>query len=757
MLSKVPVERLDDYFSDLRNRKQKGVYFYRINGYNQAIHDFLIRYHEAARLGGIIIEGRLNNPDNRMLDYYSEMMGMDFVFDKTFIQRSMHKWLPRMNDVQCSNVSDAVFDVLNELKQNGKNDNVLKNVYIKFMCWFYYKFERILHQLSNDKLPKILYEGSVSNYELLILNVLCIAGCDIVLLQYNGDEEYAKADPSMTVSANLNIEGMTAFPQNFSLKLIREEIMEKLDRERLYGELPQRLPCTNAWMSGKILEDIRMTEARRGNDSRFFCNCFCRMSGTEDRVTYLNELHNLYNDLISAKRNVVIVNGTIPPPTPEGISRIKRKDYQRPDQLILDLSGYLRALGNDELQRIANKAYVDILMEEAKIEGMTIPRLTKRAVYLLCWLNRYKGKLFNEWKYPKAGVFIHMGGCKNEAEVLFCRFLSRLPVDVVIFAPDLNESCCIPADELYEVRYQESLVVEQFPESQQGLRVGTAAFHAERDLDRLMYQDSGIYRNQQYDKAETITLQTTYEEIAILWEQELKYRPNFNTGNGVASVPVIYSKVSGVKNADISAYWQSVKNLITPDALVYINSSMVDASAHNPVKQFAAGFFRNGKLQRKEIKEHKSYQYSIFKESIEEYILDKIQLLIDSKIIKGTFENGTEYNIIATLLNLDKNLIRLIQKFDFTKANPKLIYIITTEYMLKAEDVILISFLNMIGFDIIFFVPTGYECFEKHLNRRCFDEHQIGEYMYDLSPPNIKNSSGTKRQSWRDKIFKRGS
>ena len=97
-------------------------------------------------------------------------------------------------------------------------------------------------------------------------------------------------------------------------------------------------------------------------------------------------------------------------------------------------------------------------------------------------------------------------------------------------------------------------------------------------------------------------------------------------------------------------------------------------------------------------------------------MLDKLQLLIDQKVIKGTFENGTEYTIIGTVLNLSKDLIRMIQKFDFTKKNPKLIYVNAGEKMLSLEDSIVVAFLNLVGFDILFFVPTGYHSLSIHLS-----------------------------------------
>lgn len=90
------------------------------------------------------------------------------------------------------------------------------------------------------------------------------------------------------------------------------------------------------------------------------------------------------------------------------------------------------------------------------------------------------------------------------------------------------------------------------------------------------------------------------------------------------------------------------------------------------------------------------------REPIQDYLLSKLQSLIEQKIIQGTFENGTEYTIISTALNLDKDILRMVQKFDFTKKNPKLIYIITGEAILSLEDTILVAFLNLVGFDIIF-------------------------------------------------------
>ena len=98
------------------------------------------------------------------------------------------------------------------------------------------------------------------------------------------------------------------------------------------------------------------------------------------------------------------------------------------------------------------------------------------------------------------------------------------------------------------------------------------------------------------------------------------------------------------------------------------------------------------------------------------------------------FLDGT---VIATALNLPKDLLRKIQKFDFTKKNPKLIYINPTEERISLEDSILTAFLSLVGFDVLFFVPTGYQCIEQHFTRPFASETQIGDYLYDLRIPDF--------------------
>ncbi|MDE6888052.1 MAG: YceG family protein [Eubacterium sp.] len=759
MFKHMEIQSLQDFFQAMDERKSAGVYFYRINGYSKEVGEFIRAYYEAARKCGVIIEGKLQNPDEKNLSYYNEIMGMVFELSIEFISVSLKKWLPRMNDHQRENVALSLYDSLFLLQKEGKTEYMLKNAYIKCMCWLYYRFERIVNQLGENTVPKILYEGTISQYELMILSILSNAGCDAVLLQYSGDAGYLKLDPPSQRSRELKLPGLQPFPPDFSLKQIREEVQEAASRQRLYGQLPKRRNCTNAWITGDAFSDLKTPAAERGQDPGLFYNCFCRINGAEDKLTYPTQLYQFQLELKNSGRKLVIVNGGLGRPSMEEIAAVKRNHYTRPDQLILDLSSNIRYPADVELQRIMVRAFVDVLLleiDDAQSGQVNLNKLTNRAVYLLCWLQRYQGRLFADWKEPDISCFILMGGCRDENEALFVSFLARLPVDVLLLCPRLEKACCLQDRLLYEVNYGESAELSVFPEENADVLVGTAAYHAERELDTLMYQDSGIYRDRQYERANTVILQTMYEEIGILWNEEVKYRPSFSTQEDAVHIPVIFAKVSGVKDGQIAQYWRSIRELVTEDTFVIRAAPFLDPTASNPMRTYAAGFYKNGRLLKDKIKAHPNYPYGYLREEIQDYILEKLKLVIDQKVIKGTFENGTEYLIIATVLNLPKEIVRLIQKFDFTKKNPKLLYIHTTEAVISLEDAILAAFLNRVGFDIVFFVPTGYQNVEKHFNRKIMEEHQIGEYLYDLRVPSLESTSFKARTKWRDLIFKRG-
>ena len=732
------IEKLHDYFSACSRRREQAVFFYRVAGYSGEVAAFLTQYDQAARTNGVVIEGRIPNPDPKQLDYLAEMMGSDFQLDAGFLTQKLTRWLPRLTGAQREAVVTAMTATLQDLQAHGKNENMLRNAYIKYMCWLYYKFERILGRLGGDELPKILYDGTVSSYELQLLVILARAGADIVLLERAGDAGYLRCDPTSQYAQLYQAPGLTPFPADFSLRQLREQGRQQAERQKLYGAPAGIAPCTNAWMKAPDVKEILTAVRARGDDPKLFYNAFVVQYGVEDKLLFPSDMVAFYQQLKREGRKVCLENGRLPPPTPEEIAAVRRRNHQTAEQLAADLAANLQYPNNQQLQTLMRQAFLDVVLEEDKAVGGNLNRLLNKAVYLVAWMKRYQKDLFQNWQAPEVGVFILFGACSGDNEALFLRLLAKLPVDVLVLLPDLNAPCVLKDPALLDLHKEHSLPMTDFPVEPSQMRVRTAAYQAEREMDSILYQNTGLYRAKQHQKAEAVTLQTMYEEIGLLWDQELKYRPGFAAEGDTVTVPVLLEKICGMKDGPILPYWLEIKKLVTPETTLVTKLPWQTGLEANPMKPYATQFLRQGRLQREKIKQHKDYPYGILRPEIQDYLLDKLQVLLDEKLIAGTYQNGTEYTIVSTILGLPKDLLRRIQNFDFTKKNPKLIIISTTEETLSLEDSILVAFLNLVGFDILFFVPTGYQSIEKYFQKPFANEHQLGPYRYDLQVPDFR-------------------
>lgn len=732
------IEKLHDYFSVCSCRREQAVFFYRVAGYSGEVAAFLTQYDQAARTNGVVIEGRIPNPDPKQLDYLAEMMGSDFQLDAGFLTQKLTRWLPRLTGAQREAVVTAMTATLQDLQAHGKNENMLRNAYIKYMCWLYYKFERILGRLGGDELPKILYDGTVSSYELQLLVILARAGADIVLLERAGDAGYLRCDPTSQYAQLYQAPGLTPFPADFSLRQLREQGRQQAERQKLYGAPAGIAPCTNAWMKAPDVKEILTAVRARGDDPKLFYNAFVVQYGVEDKLLFPSDMVAFYQQLKREGRKVCLENGRLPPPTPEEIAAVRRRNHQTAEQLAADLAANLQYPNNQQLQTLMRQAFLDVVLEEDKAVGGNLNRLLNKAAYLVAWMKRYQKDLFQNWQAPEVGVFLLFGACSGDNEALFLRLLAKLPVDVLVLLPDLNAPCVLKDPALLDLHKEHSLPMTDFPVEPSQMRVRTAAYQAEREMDSILYQNTGLYRAKQHQKAEAVTLQTMYEEIGLLWDQELKYRPGFAAEGDTVTVPVLLEKICGIKDGPILPYWLEIKKLVTPETTLVTKLPWQTGLEANPMKPYATQFLRQGRLQREKIKQHKDYPYGILRPEIQDYLLDKLQVLLDEKLIAGTYQNGTEYTIVSTILGLPKDLLRRIQNFDFTKKNPKLIIISTTEETLSLEDSILVAFLNLVGFDILFFVPTGYQSIEKYFQKPFANEHQLGPYHYDLQVPDFR-------------------
>lgn len=749
MLLHQKIKGLEDFFKRQSERKPKGVYFYRINSYDETILEFIRKYYDLAKREGAIIDKNIENPTADNIAYFNEIIGDKYVHGPGFMAEALKKWLPRIKDYQRASIADGIYDTLEVLRRQGKNIDILKNNFIRIMCWLYYNFYNIMERLGNDDVPKIIFWGNVNFSELSTLKILSNAGADIILVQPGGDSKYMTIDPKSEYSIDLGM-GSESFPAGFDLQWLLKQHEEDKSKRLLYSNKANAKANTNTWLSGDLFEDLKNT--RRGENTSFFYNMFARINGCDNRNTYVNNLYLLYQDLKKANRSIKVINNKITNPSVDEISKIKRGNYANENQLIMDLKKNINLKSNTFID-VARDAFVDTMIETGKLMNMDLNKMMNKGIYILCWFQRYIPDLLgNTDIHSPAPILIYFGNVETDTESLFLNMVAKLPIDVIIFNPE-KKGDKLTGERLYEVHFEETLKVNEFPTDGNNLSMGTMAYNAERDLDTMMYSDTGMYRDMQFSKANIIKLSTTYEEINIYWKQEARFRPNFSTVDDIVNIPVMFAKISGVANSDTDTYFKNIKDLLTDTTLIYKNENIYDRNC--TVAAGVPSFFKNGRLDREGIKHSQIYKYDYLRAETQDYILDKLSELLRRKTIAGTGQNGTEYKIITIVLDLPKEILRFIQSFDFTKCPPKLIIVNTTETVISLEDSIIVAFLNLIGFDIVFFIPTGYDNVNKYFNNQIMEEHIIGNYLYDIAIPDFNRlrSVKEKKKSFFSRLF----
>ena len=866
----------------LGQRSPVCVYFLRVAGWSAALEEQLWRCHEAARNSGAVLDKGLPNPDNSQLTYYNEMLGGAFATDAGSIRTALTRWMPTLGEKQRVELSDAISALLAEQKRAGKPDGALKNLYIKLMCWLYYRFRSVAERLGKEPLPLVLCVAEeLSAHALTFLRLVSGLGADILLVEPKGDGDYLKLDPQGQWSQLCALPSLAPFPADWSVKKLRQTYASRVQpaparpqpqalnpsqlaarpgvpprpvtpapnpsqlaarpgvpprpqpqapnpsqaaarpvtpppapeppepekvvtREgktlnirglgprkappvsshpddgpampklniggtdgigvrtsvRTRGDQPlqttqptqahpeqtnlllrftepQQQPCTNAWIETPELSAVLVPTTRRGEDATFYYNCLIRLRGVPDKVNYASELHSLYRKLLETGRRVMVADETFPNPTTEELDRVRRHSgYRTATELIVDLANNLPASASVELQRLSQRAFALTLLED-DLRQNNLNRLLTDAAYLVCWIRRYQAQVFGNWHEGDIPCCIFMGHCRTDREALYLRYLALMPVDVLIFSPNLNMKCRFNAPELLELTGDESLPEMAFPKETARMTMRTAASHAEEELTGMLFEGTGLYRNHQFSQANAVVLAGTQDEIGIYWKQELNVRPNFSTSNGLVCMPVLWAKVSGVDTRDELSYWQRIAAMRGPDVVLFNRLPTVSQRDSRKYMALAQKYLKNGHILQEALTADSQYPFGPLRLEMQAHMLSKVQEMLDQRLIKGTFVNGTEYLVLSTALALPPQMQRMVHAFDFARRNPKILCVHNGDSEGTLEDAIFLTFLSLIGFDVVLYVPTGYQAFERHLNDRMPVEHQVGPYRFDMNVPDF--------------------
>jgi hypothetical protein len=511
-----------------------------------------------------------------------------------------------------------------------------------------------------------------------------------------------------------------------------------------------------------LTNDIYRDVLQKPEDRRGYCKSggllslpvyFYRIIGIEQHSDnqYFNELYNLDLQLRKIEgvyhrfenRLDTFVNPQIIEKLNNVWNEIKADTNLRAPYLAANLSGagLLKFPISDLKNNIIKKAFekcLEFFMSTQKHQKN--PSIIKNfCIKIIYWFEKYGLKYFKNFDInnhnPK---FLFYGDVKRD-EIYFMIFLSNIGFDILYFNSfsDSEFKDVDPQNKFsVKLEFERKIALKEFPKSESIVTIATTAYQAEKSVESTVYAENpNLFKPRQFENfpIKAVTLNTTYEEIFSFWNIEARYRSGFRIYNDTVIIPNIFAKINGTYK-EITKYWEGINTLIREKGdFVYIIDKVPFSYSAPKDMDYRYLLTNDGLFDKNKIKACKDYSLSFLKTSIQDNLLIKANELLKKDYFKFEVDLKVKMRILSTLFNLEKEILKLLQRFDYPFEIPKIIIYHNNERTFSTEDYITIALLNAIGLDIVIFSPTGYNNIENGIKNDLFDIHNLEDVRFNLN------------------------
>ena len=506
------------------------------------------------------------------------------------------------------------------------------------------------------------------------------------------------------------------------------------------NKLVQTITTTEDTFTKDIFETHSDRLMSRGNHFKpeelipvYFIGLIGAPTEEDEQANFHNMLYNLREDLIKCPKLLIYTEHELKSPTPDELSIFDGINTSSDEALLNGLCGLINIKGDEVRTKLA-KDTLPVMLRNLSGEAML-----EMAKPLIVWLNRclnsdtYKN---NHFEIP---LLMYYGNIVP-ATVNFLHFMSRIGIDVVYICSNLSALSTVKRNN-FEGRMQIfeqpcSVPVTPYPDKPVKAKLATVAYNASKELDQLLYNGSSIFRDFQFSDMQSLTLKTTYDEINVLWHQPSKYRTGFGASETKVTVPNIFAKISGVKDGDIGDYWDNIKWQLSPNTRVIVKSPSYKKYAETQLGVYKP-YYNGEQILIEQLKNSPLNKYNYLSDHLQLLIFNKMQEAVDSGFLKLD-PSELMPMVLYVGTNLDREVLKLMQKYDFTKDIPKLIIIDVIEDTFSKVECIQLVLYNLLGIDILIYTPTGYRNIETFVSEMAFETHTLNEFVYNAHIPRFK-------------------
>lgn len=526
-------------------------------------------------------------------------------------------------------------------------------------------------------------------------------------------------------------------------------------------KLVQTITTSAETVNTDILESHSERLASRGGhftESELIPVYFAALLGMpmdkDEQANFRNMLYNLREELIKSPKLLLYIENDLKPPAEDELAAFSGIDKSSDEAMLSSLCETIDIPG-DEVRTALARETLPKLIGNLRGEAMLAA-----AQPLIVWMNRCLASEIYRSNRTEIPVLMYYGSV-SPGVVQFLHFMSRLGFDVLYICSNMSMLPTVKRNN-FEGRMQifelpNSMPVEPYPDKPVKTKIATAAYNASRDLNKLLYSNDTFFRDFQFKDMQAVTLKTTYDEIDILWHQPSKYRTGFAAEGDIVTVPTIFAKISGVKDGNLNAYWNGVKWKLSPDTKIMHKSPSYRKYGETNLDVYRP-FYGGGKIYIDQLKNSPHNKYSYLSDSLQLLIFNKMQEAADSGFLTID-ENEMLPLIIYVGTNLDREILKLLQKYDFTKDIPKLIVIDVIEDTFSKIECIQLVLCSLLGFDIAIYTPTGYKNIETYVSSAAFETYTMNEFKYNIHIPKFKMPDSIpepKDEGFFGRLFRKG-
>lgn len=500
-----------------------------------------------------------------------------------------------------------------------------------------------------------------------------------------------------------------------------------------------------------VFEKLFSSQSDRGNytPSISYLNYFISYTGLKDEDLYNLEIFKS-KEKFDSRQDIVLFFDSIPNPSDfDTINYFKDKLKNYNNSLAnIDIT-----IVNDEHLNGKIKKVIDIFLDSQNSEFSNDRVKQNFIIKIISWIKEYiKPLKISKDDAPK--VIFYGDIKKHEAYLLL--IIHLIGFDVLYLNPNEDSNINLLDSKKYKIEVIKSNLIDENVSFEERIKLGeviekstikkamtVGAQASKRISDQLLNDCSFIKPWQLQDrKIKSLLLNSTLDEIGIYFKEPLKLRPGFTFDNKNVEVPVFFSKINGSYN-DNNDYLDFIYNFRFSDDAFFIE---FDGDVSRLYKKFtkdafSLSFLINGEgiIDKKGILENKSYNISTLNANIQELILEKVEEVIAGDMFISKLNKEDRIKGLYTVLNMDKKIVHMINNFDYSLINPKLILYIEKDFIFEKEILFLMLLLSKIGFDIIVLCPCGSNCIENVINNELIDIHRLDKMVYELKLNSITN------------------